>query len=330
MDPISDVLRHIRLNGAYFYCVNAHTPWSVEAPPSSELVQRIMPESEHLISYHVLVEGECWGGLVSEKPVRLHAGDVIVMPHGDPHVLASDRGLRPILDPTDFDRERRLPFLRSLGKEGAERTMFVCGFLGCDLRPFNPLLASLPGFLHMPNRPGSWVSNFAGAVVAELEQERSAGQVMLARLSELMFMEVVRWYFESMEEGHAGWLAALRDPVVGEALTLLHRNPERSWTLQELARSVGASRSVLAERFTKLVGQPPMQYLAQWRIQLAALLLDQSQATTATIASEVGYDSDAAFSRAFRKHMGMPPTLWRRRGSQEKDVVSREDNEQGR
>jgi len=313
MDPISDVLRHIRLDGAYFYCVNAFSPWSVEAPSVNDLVPRIMPDSEHLIPYHVMMEGACWGGLIAETPVRMHTGDVIVLPHGDPHVMASDYGIRPIPDSGDPPAGTRLPFLKSVGEVGPERATFVCGFLGCDLRPFNPLLASLPRLLHMRSRPGSWVANFAGAVVAELEQQRSAGEIMLARLSELMFMEVVRWHFESMGENQAGWLAGLRDPAVGPALTMLHERPTHSWTLQELARSVAVSRSVLADRFMRLVGQPPMQYLAQWRIQLAAQLLERSGAKVTTIAADVGYESEAAFSRAFKKMMGVPPSLWRRR-----------------
>lgn len=308
MDPLSDVLRVVRLDAAYFYAVEAAEPWSVEAPPAPRLSPRIMPAAEHLIPYHFLIEGRCYGGLAGEDQVEMAPGDVIVFPHGDGHVMSSARGMRT--SPEEYGTPDRYPNTVVLGK-GPRTASFVCGFLGCDLRPFNPLLASLPRRMHMRGMSTAWLGGFTRQVTEESRLGRPGAESVLTRLAELMFVEVLRRYLDELAPGRVGWLAGLRDEAVGRALALLHGQPGHPWTLAELATRVASSRSKLAERFTLLVGQPPMQYLAQWRMQVAANLLMQGSTKVAAVGSQVGYDSEAAFSRAFKKATGLAPGAWR-------------------
>jgi len=310
MDPLSDVLRVVRLDGAYFYVVEAAEPWSVEALPARQLSPRIMPSAEHLISYHFLTEGRCFGGLIGEAQVEMGPGDVIVFPHGDGHVMSGARGMRT--DPDRYGAPDRYPNTVILGEGGARTASFVCGFLGCDLRPFNPLLASLPRRIHVRGMSAGLFGGFTRQVTEESRLGRAGADCVLTRLAELMFIEVVRRYLDELPPGQTGWLAGLRDETVGRALALLHARPGHDWTLADLAGEVASSRSKLSERFTLLVGQPPMQYLAQWRMQIAAKLLSESSAKVAAVGSEVGYDSEAAFSRAFKKVTGLAPGAWRK------------------
>jgi transcriptional regulator GlxA family with amidase domain len=189
----------------------------------------------------------------------------------------------------------------------------VCGFLGCDLRPFNPLVAALPRILHLPaSRASDWVARVIDQAVVESNNKRPGGEAVLERLSEMMFVDAARRYLDSLPEGATGWLAGLRDRYVGNALALMHERPDHAWSVDDLAREVGLSRSALHERFVQYLGQPPMQYLASWRIQLGARLLRESNRNVATIALDVGYDSEAAFSRAFKRMVSMPPAAWRK------------------
>lgn len=310
MDPLSDLLRVVRLDGAFFFAVEAAEPWSVETVAARELSPRIMPHAEHLIPYHILTEGRCYGGLTGEEQVELDPGDVIVFPHGDAHVMSSGRGLR-IGPDVNSTAPARYPHVVVLGDRGARAASFVCGFLGCDRRPFNPLLAALPRRMHMRGIANAAFGNFTRQVTEESRLGRAGAEAVLTRLAELMFVEVLRRYLDDLPPGQTGWLAGLRDEVVGRVLTLVHARPGHPWTLAELAREGASSRSSLAKRFALLVGQPPMQYLAQWRMQVAANLLAQSGAKVATIGAEVGYDSEAAFSRAFKKASGLAPGAWR-------------------
>ena len=305
-DPLSDVLRAVRLDGAFFYAVQASEPWSVEAVAAKELTPRVLPGAEHLISYHILTTGQCWGGLSGAEAVKLAPGDVIVFPHGDAHVMSSNPKLRSVPATPG-----RFPDTVTLG-EGEIATTLVCGFLGCDRRPFNPLVSTLPRQLHLPGLSSGWLQSFARQVVEESQARRVGADSVLTRLAELMFVEVLRRYVETLPPGQQGWLAGLRDDAVGRALGLLHGTPAHPWTLDELAAGVAMSRSAFADRFTTLVGQPPMQYLAQWRMQLAARRLATGNAKIAALAEEVGYESEEAFSRAFKRLMGVSPAAWRR------------------
>jgi AraC-like DNA-binding protein len=320
-DTLSEVLRAVRLTGAVFFTVDASPPWVVEAPPAHELGPQIMPGAEHLIEYHVITGGSCWGGIVGEPAVKLETGDIIVFPQGDAHVMSSAPGMRGIVDPEAFRQVQasRVPLAFNVAGGGAERTDMICGFLGCDARPFNPLLAALPRVLHLPRRGAedSTIEQFVRVALAESSAGRAGGGSILARVSELLFIEVVRRHLESLPPDRRCWLAGLRDESVGRALAALHARSSEDWTLDRLAHEVAVSRSVLAERFTHFVGVPPMQYLAQWRMQLAASLLSSTTLNMAEIADRVGYGSEAAFSRAYKRGLGQAPAEWRRSKRQE-------------
>ena len=322
VDPLSAVLRAVRLRGAVFFLVDASPPWISEAPPGHVLAPLIMPGAQHLIEYHVVKRGTCYGGLIGAPPIELRTGDVIVFPRGDAHVMSSAPNMRDERDPSeqgDIGELVRLaheppPFTLKMGTPGAPQSEVVCGFLGCDARPFNPLIATLPRVLHVraDSEPKSaHLSSLIALTLAESTERRAGSECMLARLSELMFIEVVRRHLQTLPPDQDGWLAGLRDPVVGRALSLLHARPAHAWTLENLARAACSSRSALAERFKQFVGQPPMQYLAQWRMQIAAGMLADGDANVGAVAYEVGYGSEAAFSRAFKKFVGVPPAAWR-------------------
>jgi len=319
-DALSDVLSAVHLSGSVFFDVTAKSPWVAEAPPAAQIANEVTPGAQHAIEYHVVARGSCWISLVGDpgfEPVRLEEGDIAVMPHGDPHVVSSAPGMRA--EP-NLEIHRRpqnanaLPFtLRTCG-DGPSDAHLICGFFSCDARPFNPLLDSLPRFIRFGRDASqaslSLLDQFIRFATAEMGK-RAGSQSVLNRLSELLFVEVIRLHMDRLANNNTGWLAGLRDPLVGRALTLLHARPAYSWTLEELASQAGASRSALADRFAHLVGYPPIQYLTQWRMQLAAKHLSDRSISVAAVAYEVGYQSEAAFSRAFKKFVGQSPTQWR-------------------
>ena len=311
MDPLSDVLRAVRLSGAYFFLVDATHPWSMAARAACELAPRILPDAEHLIPYHVVTSGSCWGGVEGEPQRLLQPGDAIVFPQGDPHLMASVEGRGTAGGGLDAMPER-YPWTLRIGAGAGQRATFVCGFLGCDIRPYNPIVAGLPRCMHARGVAGGWLSEFPRQAVAESRLGRAGSETMVTRMAELMFIEVLRRHIEQLPAEQTGWLAGLRDPVVAPALAQLHERPAHAWTLAELARAVATSRTVLAERFSQVVGIPPMQYLTQWRLQLAAEQLARGSAKVAAIGARVGYESEAAFSRAFKRATGHAPAVWRR------------------
>ena len=310
VDVLSDVLRAVRLTGAVFFDIELTAPWVVEAPPSRKIAAKVMPGAQRVIEYHLIARGNGWGNAVGHEPIALREGDLIVFPQGDAHVLSSAPGMRERLDMSVFNRvSNERPVSLKIGG-GGDRSRIVCCFLGLDERPFNPLLAALPRTMHLSAGTG-WLSSLMHVAATESSGSRAGSANVLARLAELMFVETVRRYLETLPEVETGWLAALRDPVAGRALTALHSQPADAWTVETLARTVAVSRSVLAERFTSAVGQPPMQYLALWRMQLASRKLIDGE-TIATVAGAVGYESEAAFSRAFKKLVGKSPATWRK------------------
>jgi AraC-like DNA-binding protein len=311
MDPLSDVLRAVRLDSALFYVVEATEPWSASVAPVRELVPRVLPGAEHLMAYHIVTAGSCWMGCEGDQQVLLQPGDAIVFPHGDAHFASGRRGQR--VDPAPYTAapKRPLETIR-LGAGSGARVSLVCGYLGCDARPYNPLLSALPRSIHARGVAGGWLAEFPRQVVAEAWQGRAGGTTMLTRMAELMFVEVVRRYTEELSPRQAGWLAGLRDPVVAPALAALHARPAHGWTLAELARAAATSRTVLTLRFSQTVGLPPMQYLTEWRLQLAAEQLATGSRKVAAVGAEVGYESEAAFSRAFKRSTGYAPAAWRR------------------
>ena len=320
-DTLSDVLEVVRLTGALFFLVDARTPWVAEAPASTDLAPVILPHAQHVVSYHVVSEGACWCESQGQAPLRLETDDVLVVPHGQPYQLASTCGLR-----TGWTRDDalgwframvkgELPFVVTEGGDGAERLQLVCGFLGCDALPFNPVLTTLPSLVRvrLHGDSGPRLKALLEFAITESNRVRPGSRSVLLRIAELVFVEVLRSYLTTASEDGANWLGGLRDPVVGRALARMHAEPARAWTLPDLARDVGTSRSVLSERFASFVGHPPMLYLTRWRIQLAASRLAAGAAPVSAVASEVGYESEAAFSRAFKKITGVTPASWRSR-----------------
>jgi AraC-like DNA-binding protein len=275
------------------------------------MTPRILPAAEHLITYHLLTAGTCVAGLVGEEPVEMVPGDAIIFPHGDGHVLSSARGVRVRDDLLDTTPDRFPSTVRMGDDARRPGTTFFCGFLGCDSRPFNPLIAALPRRMHMRGISNPWLGRLIGEVSDQARVSRPGADCVLTRLAEVMFIEAVRRHLDELPAGQLGWLAGLRDETVGRALTQLHASPGHPWTLEELAHASHASRTNLARRFTALVGQPPMTYLTQWRMQVAANELVRSGAKVGAIATEVGYESEAAFSRAFKKATGSAPGAWR-------------------
>lgn len=316
-DPLADVLASVRLTGAVFFKVECAPPWAAENLPRDVIAREVMPGVDHVIEFHAVTRGRCLGGILGEPPAPLQAGDVICFPQGDPHVLSSAPGLRAGPAPSSFDalRGQPMPFHVKYGR-GATEVELVCGFIGCDARPFNPLLQALPRVLHASDRDGprrGWLSSFLEVAEAESRRPGPGAAGVLSRLSELMFVELVRRHVEALAPERTGWLAGLADGHVGRALSALHARPAAPWTLEQLAREAGLSRSTLAERFSGLIGEPPMAYLTRWRMQVAAGLLARSHDVVGAIAAQVGYESEAAFNRAFKKVTGVPPAAWRRR-----------------
>ena len=319
-DALSEVLAAVHLSGSIFFEVTAKSPWVAEAPPAARIAPQVAPGAQHAIEYHVVTAGSCWISLVGDnasEPVRLDEGDIVVVPHGDPHVVSSAPGMRaePNLEVYGKPGEHvAVPFQLQTGGDGPSETRLICGFFSCDVRPFNPLLESLPRFMRFGRdslASHSLLDEFIRFATAEMGNKRAGSQSVLNRLSELMFVEIIRLYMDQLEGSNTGWLAGLRDPLVGRALTLLHARPSHAWTLEQLASEAAASRSVLADRFNDLVGYPPIQYLTRWRMQIAARRLMDPGARVAAVAHEVGYESEAAFSRAFKKFVGQSPGQWR-------------------
>lgn len=323
-DILSDVLRNVRLRGAIYYYVSGTSSWVAEAPAARDIAAGVMPGSEHVMEYHVVTRGTCWGAVVGETPVRVGTGDIVLFPQGDAHVMSSAPGMRaPVTAASYVERKQdQLPFTLHLNaaemrvalvRDELSDATLICGFLGCDLRPFNPLIETLPRLMHLRAEQGQdWVAQFMRQAVVESKNKRPGGEAMLERMSEMMFIDAVRRYVETLPDASRGWLVGMRDRFVGRALALMHDAPAFPWTVDELGRRVGLSRSALHERFAELIGDTPMQYLANWRIQLGAALLRNTNDTVALVAQEVGYESEATFTKAFKRLTGKSPALWRR------------------
>lgn len=332
MDVLSDVLLGVRLTGAVFYDVEARHPFVAQSPSSAAIGARVMAGAQHVIGFHVVTDGTCWTEEVDRTGPshELHAGEMIIFPGGDANVMASAPGMRGQPDWRRYYRpvSEPLPMRIVVNPDAsAERCRFVCGYLACDTRPFNPLLESLPRVVHaaLPAHSRAWLVGLLDvAVVTSTAGSEPPGftagpdgggagqEAILAKLAELMFVEALRAHLAGLPPDATGWVAGLRDPSTSAVLRLLHGRPAEPWTLEHLAREVGTSRSVLADRFTAVVGVPPMQYLARWRLQLAARMLESGDTTVRRAAAAVGYESEAGFSRAFTRFAGQPPGSWRR------------------
>ena len=314
MDALSEILRVVRLVGAIFIQAKFTAPWSYQSPCADSVVPLLEPGAERVVIFHLIIEGECFVELADQPPARLIAGDVVLFPQGDAHRMNSQPGLAPAtgarLDVVLSRRPRQLAY-----GGGGPTTRIVCGYLACDARLARMLLAGLPSLIKVNVRgsnAGAWLEASVRYALTEARSPRPGGAGVLSKLAEVLVIEVLRLYINEQRQDRTGWLAGLGDPIVGPALNAMHACTAQAWTLEELASSIGTSRSILAERFHSLVGSSPMRYLTQWRMLLAANLLCRSSAPLARIAEDVGYQTDTAFSRAFRREFGMPPAAWRR------------------
>ncbi len=333
MDVLSDVLRVVRLSGAVFFTADFSSPWAVESPMPEMLAPALIPEAECVVLFHILVDGACEVLCHAHPVTTMESGDVVVFPRAEQHTMRSHGAGAPtplisVFNPGESDQPPQLSY-----GGGGRTSRFVCGYLNCDQR-FSPLVEALPTMLlvrsrddysaieaidargsrptSVPPGSGTWLGTTLKFTVNEASAARPGNAAMLGRLTELMFVEIIREYMHRLPTDQGGWLAGLNDPHVGKALRLLHTNPVRDWTVDELAREVALSRSVLAQRFTELVGEAPMRYLANWRMQLAKQMMREGRRNIQEVAACVGYDSEAAFNRAFKRATGSPPATWRK------------------
>ena len=321
MDALSDVLRVAHLTGGVFLHAQFFAPWCIAAQVAPEHCAPALGPASHLIIYHYVVEGDLHIRVEGQEgdDVVIGAGEVVMLPRNDLHLMGSDLSLPPVPG-SDIIHSPKDGGLFSIHHGGnGKSTRMVCGFLGCTSAESNPVLSSLPPLLKLKVEQGGaaeWIRSTFQYAAQEVSAGRPGSETVLAKLSELLFVETVRRYVEALPEGETGWFAGLREPYVARALALLHRDVTRRWTVDDLGREVGLSRSALADRFIRLIGLPPMHYLASWRMQVATEKLRNTSASLAQVAEAVGYDSEAAFSRAFKKAFGAAPATWRRSNSE--------------
>jgi AraC-like DNA-binding protein len=320
MDALSDVLRVAHLTGGVFLHADFFAPWCIAARIPREHCGPTLGPASHLIIYHYVIEGELRIRVdgADEESLVIGSGEIVLLPRNDPHLMGSDLSLPPVLgrDVVQPPKEGGLYSIHHGGN--GNRTRMICGFLGCAGGEANPVISALPSLLKLSVEQGAaaeWIRSTFQYAAAEVAAGRPGSDTVLAKLSELLFVETVRRHVETLPDGQIGWLAGLREPHVARALALLHRDITRNWTVDELGREVGLSRSALADRFIRLIGMPPMHYLASWRMQVAAEKLRNTSASLAQVAQIVGYESEAAFSRAFKKEFGTAPATWRRANS---------------
>jgi AraC-like DNA-binding protein len=318
MDALSDVLRVVQLTGGVFLHAEFFAPWCIAARVAPEHCAPALGPASHLIIYHYVVEGDLHIRVDGEdgEDLVIGAGEVVLLPRNDLHLMGSDLSLPPVAGSDIIHPPKDDGGLFSIHHGGAgERTRIVCGFLGCASAEGNPVISTLPPLLKLNVEQGGaaeWIRSTFQYAAEEVSAGRPGSETVLTKLSELLFVESVRRYAEALPDGQTGWLAGLREPYVARALALLHRDITRRWTVDDLGREVGLSRSALADRFIRLIGVPPMHYLASWRMQVATQKLRNTSASLAQVAEIVGYDSEAAFSRAFKKAFGTAPATWRR------------------
>ena len=318
MDALSDVLKSVRLEGAVYLNAEFTAPWCVRAKFGLARTGKRLAGAEHVVFFHFLTEGACKVRLADGAEVLdVAAGDLVLFAHEDKHLMGSDLQLAPVETDSliDADAAADTDFIQMRHGGGGAATRFVCGYLACSRSVCRPLLDALPRMLRIPIGDGPAAALLRELLRVGVRESSASGpgaESMLAKLSELMFVEAMRRYVESLPPEGKGWLAGVRDAQIGRALALLHGEPGRAWTVDELGREVALSRSALAERFAALVGEPPMQYLMRWRLALAAQTLRSGREAIARVAERSGYESEAAFNRAFKREFGTPPAAWRR------------------
>jgi AraC-like DNA-binding protein len=315
MDVLSEVLSRVRLEGALFFHGEFSAPWCFLSSGAKGIEPFLKAPVRHLVMFHFLIQGRAYASMVGgAKRVELNAGDIVILPHGDPHLV----GNGPPVDPVDS--------FQTFGKHladglkvvpyggGGELTRFVCGFMACDPHLSQTILAGLPPIIRVQvaDEPsGRWIENSIRFSVGEASGRDAGSSLVVEKLSEVLFVETLRRYITSLPPEQTGWLAGARDPVVGKALALMHENPSHCWTVDDLAHRVGLSRTRLGERFRHFLGMAPIAYLTEWRLKLGAEKLKTTQRSIAQVALDVGYNSEAAFNRAFKRAYNAPPAQFR-------------------
>jgi AraC-like DNA-binding protein len=319
MDALSDVLRVVKLTGGVFLNAEFTAPWCVLDRMMPNDFTKFVGHAEHVVLYHYIIKGAMRARVADGPVLDLGAGDAVMLPHHDYHYIGSDLSIKPT-NSSKFVPAEGEGLRRIIHGGGGEQCEIVCGYLATDRIEGNPLFATLPSILPFYAResPGAdWVRSTFQFAANEIASGRPGSDSVLAKLSELLFVEAVRRYVEALPSEQTGWLSGLRDTHISKALTLIHARIAERWTVEGLSREVGMSRSAFAERFASLIGESPMSYVSRWRMNVAAHTLRNSQVSVARIAESVGYESEAAFSRTFRQVIGVPPGAWRR-SAQEK------------
>lgn len=314
MDALSTALSSVRMTGAIFFNAVCAAPWGFSIPPLQSVAHVLAPGTEYLVGFHLVAEGKAVVRFGHADAVPVAAGDIVIIPHGDAHTV-SNGAPATLIHSGQALKDFLAGDLASMRIGGSgEVTHFVCGYFGCERHAGRLFLSGLPTMIKVNIRgdaAGDWLEHSIRHLVSENESGRPGQSVLLSKMAEALFIEVLRRHMEQLPPEQTGWLAGARDPVVGTVLSLLHRKPCQAWTVADLAEGAGTSRSVLMDRFTRFLGEPPLTYLARWRLQLAARLLRTTRKTVAQVAGEVGYVSEAAFNRAFKREYGLPPARYR-------------------
>jgi AraC-like DNA-binding protein len=315
MDVLSEMLKAVKLDGAVFFHGEFSAPWCVRQPDGCSMASYLSASSSHVIIFHLLTEGRGYARIEENgRPVSLSPGDVVMFPHGDAHLMGNGPPVTPV------DSTEQLQQVLAEGKMvsqfggGGELTRLVCGYMACDSQLSRLFLSGLPSLLRINVRDspsGKWLEDTLRYSIEQADAFSPGGSAVVAKLSEALFADTLRRYIEKLPASQTGWLAGVRDPEVGKALALLHKQPSHPWTIASLADAVGVSRSVLAERFRHYLSDTPMGYLTRWRLQLAAQVLSSTSKSVAEVAGEVGYESEPSFNRAFKREFGVPPARYR-------------------
>ena len=314
MDALSEILRVVKLSGALFFDAQCAAPWCVRSPPSNRFRRYVASESSHVIEFHLIADGRGYIR-VGQETTPLAAGDIVMIPHGDEHFMGNGLADEPIDGEEGMEEFLNGPLKLSRLGGGGEQTRLICGYLACEERLIQPVLAGLPRVVRVNVRDdayGQLLESMIGQAVLQLTAAAPGSGVIVARLAEVLFAEVLRRYVLRLPAGRTGWLAGAADPAVGKVLAALHQQPARNWSLDDLAAEAGLSRSALTERFARCIGQGPMAYLTDWRLELAAEALRTTSRSVLQVAGDVGYESEAAFNRAFKRRFSEPPARYRR------------------
>ena len=308
VDALTDILKTVHLEGSLYYRSELTAPWGMSVPESTAA------------QFHVVRRGRCYLSIPDEtrEPLSMESGDLVLLSHGPRHALADSPATHPI-PITDILSQVGRTFedchmpLR-YGGPGAE-THLICGYFEFESGHVHPLLAALPNLIVIRGeggRPLPWLESILDLLSIEVDSRRPGTETVVNRLTETMLIQILRAYLATASEESASWLQGLKDPQIGQALGIIHRQPDESWTIDSLASTVGMSRSGFADRFRSLIGEPPMQYLTKWRMELAATHLRRSRRSLSEIAGMVGYQAEPAFSRVFKKLWGTSPGAYRR------------------